>query len=102
MLVLTRKAGEAIVIGPKDTINLNPSIRMEILSVSGGNVQLGFQVDPEIKILRGELLQRKPLRRDITKGAPKSGTIGGEGGARPPAQPKVYYKKKRNNQHGAE
>jgi carbon storage regulator len=50
MLVLTRKPGEAIVIGP--------DIEVRVLSVGrGGQVRLGIAAPDEVLILREELVQ---------------------------------------------
>ena len=98
MLVLTRSVGEALVMGTEDTINLNPGIRVEVLGISGQSVQLGFYVNPEVRVLREELLRRGPRRR-VPKGAPKSRREeDDEGVSRSPTQPKVYYKQKKNYQ----
>jgi carbon storage regulator len=47
MLVLTRKLGQRLVIGN--------SITVTVLHVESGNVQLGIQAPPQLKILRQEL-----------------------------------------------
>jgi carbon storage regulator len=52
MLVLTRKAGESIVI--------NDSIRVKVIQLSGGRVKLAFDAPPNIPIQREELLHREP------------------------------------------
>ena len=48
MLVLSRKEGEAILVGD--------NIHITILSVRGKKVRLGFEAPKEIKILRKELI----------------------------------------------
>lgn len=48
MLVLRRKAGEAIV--------LNGSITIHVLAVEGERVKLGISAPPEVVIVRSELL----------------------------------------------
>jgi carbon storage regulator len=50
MLVLTRKKGERIVIGQ--------SVELEVVSISGGRVKLGFVASPDVRILRKELVPR--------------------------------------------
>ena len=49
MLVLRRKAGEAIV--------LNGTITIHVLAVEGERVKLGISAPPEVVIVRSELLQ---------------------------------------------
>jgi carbon storage regulator len=51
MLVLTRKAGERIVI--------DDSIVVEVLEVQGNRVRLGIQAPQGVTILREELLNKK-------------------------------------------
>src|SRR6185437_5850461 len=48
MLVLRRKAGEAII--------LNGSITIHVLAVEGERVKLGISAPPEVVIVRSELL----------------------------------------------
>ena len=50
MLVLSRKAGERISIGPE--------IEVTVLGIHKGRVKLGFLGPPEIPIHREELLRR--------------------------------------------
>lgn len=52
MLVLTRKAGERLVI--------DDSIVLEVLEIQGNRVRLGIQAPPSVTILRQELLTEKP------------------------------------------
>jgi carbon storage regulator len=47
MLVLSRKSGEAIHIGP--------GIRVSVLDIKGGRVRLGLSAPREVSIRRGEL-----------------------------------------------
>jgi len=49
VLVLTRKKGEAIVIGE--------NIKIVIVSVSGDSVKVGIEAPSDVKILRAELLE---------------------------------------------
>lgn len=53
MLVLSRKAGERIWIGPE--------IELTVLDIHGGRVRLGFAGPPEIPIHRDELVRRTGL-----------------------------------------
>jgi carbon storage regulator len=62
MLVLTRKAGERIVI--------DDSIVVEVLEVQGNRVRIGIQAPAGVTILREELLAGKPGAR--TAGKPVS------------------------------
>jgi carbon storage regulator CsrA len=47
MLVLSRKMGEAVVIGDR--------IKVNIKKISGGKVQIGVEAPRDVRILRGEL-----------------------------------------------
>ncbi len=55
MLVLTRKAGERIVI--------DDSIVVEVLEVQGNRVRIGIQAPQGVMILREELLNAKPTEQ---------------------------------------
>ncbi len=50
MLVLTRKAGQAIYIGDK--------IKIKILSISSSGVEVGIEAPKELNIVREELLEK--------------------------------------------
>ena len=50
MLVLSRKAGEDVVIGD--------NIRLTVLAIRGGQVRLGFTAPPDVPIWRDELCQQ--------------------------------------------
>jgi carbon storage regulator len=52
MLVLTRKAGERIVI--------SDNILVEVLEIQGNRVRVGIQAPQGVTILRQELLAAKP------------------------------------------
>lgn len=56
MLVLTRKAGERIVI--------DDSIVVEVLEVQGNRVRIGIQAPQGVTILRQELLAGKEPKSD--------------------------------------
>jgi len=47
MLVLSRKTGECVRIGP--------SIEVKVLEISGGRVKLGFSAPPGVAIQRNEI-----------------------------------------------
>jgi carbon storage regulator len=50
MLVLTRRVGEEIIIAD--------GIKVSVVEIRGGRVQLGFQAPPDVRIQRRELLRR--------------------------------------------
>ena len=50
MLVLTRKLGEGIVIGENVTIT--------IVEMKGGNIRIGIEAPPDMKIYRQEVFDR--------------------------------------------
>ena len=59
MLILTRKPGESIVVGNND-------VKIVLLGVSGNQVRLGFDADPNIRIDREEIyhrIKREQLQR---------------------------------------
>jgi carbon storage regulator len=67
MLVLRRKAGEAIV--------LNGTITIHVLAVEGERVKLGISAPPEVVIVRSELLegqeaQPQPAAAPVPVGVP--------------------------------
>ena len=49
MLVLTRRTGESVEVGP--------DVRVTIVKVWSGKVQIGFEAPSEVEILRSELLE---------------------------------------------
>jgi carbon storage regulator len=49
MLVLSRKLGEKVVIGPGITIT--------VVETAGNRVRLGIEAPPHVRILRGELAE---------------------------------------------
>jgi len=55
MLVLTRKQGEAVVIGS--------DIRMKVLRVRGGGIRLGIEAPSDLVILREELNEWRSASR---------------------------------------
>jgi carbon storage regulator len=56
MLVLTRKAGEAVLVGD--------SIRVTVERIDGGAVRLGFTAPKSIPVLREEVMGRQREDRD--------------------------------------
>ncbi len=74
MLVLRRKAGEAIV--------LNGAITIYVLAVEGERVKLGISAPPEVVIVRSELLEG-PGGAGGPMGGPMSGPLTGPLGGAP-------------------
>ena len=62
MLVLTRKAGEKIVI--------DESVVIEVLEIQGNRVRIGIQAPRGITILRQELLLEKGIELPKTEEVP--------------------------------
>ena len=54
MLVLSRKNRESVVVGGAD--GLHRLLRVKVLEICGGNVKLGFEVDPDVPVYRFEAL----------------------------------------------
>ena len=50
MLILTRRVGEAVVIGNNITVR--------VLGIKGGQVRIGFDVPKGVEVLRTELLNK--------------------------------------------
>ncbi len=61
MLVLSRKAGEDILIG-KD-------VRVRVIAAQGGQVRLGILAPREVEVLRAELASRAKPGRSVLQGA---------------------------------
>jgi carbon storage regulator len=55
MLVLSRKSGERIMVGPE--------IELTVLGIHKGRVKLGFSGPPEVVIRRDELVEPNRLER---------------------------------------
>jgi carbon storage regulator len=68
MLVLSRKAGERIRIGPE--------VELTVLGIHGGRVKLGFAGPPEVPIHRDELLQRAGPEQTSHVAVPSSESSG--------------------------
>lgn len=49
MLILSRKAGETLVI--------DSEIRIKVLSTDGRTVRLGIEAPPEVRVLRAEIIE---------------------------------------------
>jgi carbon storage regulator len=76
MLVLTRKLGENIRIGD--------SVKITVLEVRSGQVKLGIEAPPEVKVHREEIYARiQEENRRAQRWKPEGG--GGGGGTPPPA-----------------
>jgi carbon storage regulator CsrA len=56
MFVLSRKSRESVVVGGDDGIHR--MFRVTVLGVSGGNVRLGFEVDPGVPVRHSEAWER--------------------------------------------
>ncbi len=56
MLVLSRKSRESVVIGGSDA--LHRLLKVTVLSITGGQVRLGFDVDRDIPVHRSEVWER--------------------------------------------
>ena len=59
MLVLTRRVGETVVIGP--------DIVIEVLGTRGGQVRLGIRAPADIEVHRGEVAERMERERPTAK-----------------------------------
>jgi len=64
MLILSRKAGQAIVIGD--------AIRIVVVAVEGGGVRLGIEAPPDVSVHRAEVSDdiARAGRRERPPGAP--------------------------------
>ncbi|HEX2351020.1 MAG TPA: carbon storage regulator [Ktedonobacterales bacterium] len=79
MLVLRRKAGEAIV--------LNGVITIYVLAVEGERVKLGISAPPEVVIVRSELLDNPSGVPGGPMSAPATGPLGARPGGQMDASP---------------
>jgi carbon storage regulator len=70
MLVLTRKLGENIRIGD--------SVKITVLEVRSGQVKLGIEAPPEVKVHREEIYARIQEENRRAQGKPE-GPAGGKG-----------------------
>ena len=72
MLVLTRKLGENIRIGD--------SVKITVLEVRSGQVKLGIEAPPEVKVHREEIYARIQEENRKSSGAPRAAGPGPEQG----------------------
>jgi carbon storage regulator len=83
MLVLTRKLGENIRIGD--------SVKITVLEVRSGQVKLGIEAPPEVKVHREEIyarIQEENRRAQRLKTEPRSGPgVPREGEKKDPSSP---------------
>jgi carbon storage regulator CsrA len=56
MLVLSRKNQESVVVGAAD--GFHRLFKVKVLEIRGGNVKLGFEVDPDVPVHRAEVWER--------------------------------------------
>ncbi len=56
MLVLSRKSQESVVVGGSD--GFERVLKVTVLEISGGKVNLGFDVDPNVPVHRSEVWER--------------------------------------------
>lgn len=56
MLVLSRKLREAVVVGRSD--GNEHLLKVIVLEIRNGHVKLGFEVDSEVPVHRGEIWER--------------------------------------------
>ncbi len=56
MLVLTRKCQESVIVGGSE--RTEPLLKVTVLSIEGGKVRLGFEVDRAIPVHRWEVWER--------------------------------------------
>ncbi len=67
MLVLSRKPGEKIRIGPEITLTL--------LEIQGNRVRIGIEAPDHVGVLRGELKDLEPVMLHGSGETPASGTV---------------------------
>lgn len=60
MLVLSRKIGQSLLIGP--------NIRLTVCAISGGQVRIGIEAPQEVKVLREEVARREASRANGNEG----------------------------------
>ena len=80
MLVLTRKQGEAVVIGA--------NVRLTVVAISGGSVRLGLSAPADVPILREELDVQGERGRGRQAGGSSHGRYRQDGGVRPSCAPR--------------
>lgn len=57
MLILTRRAGEMIMIGD--------SVMVKVLGIRGGQVKIGIEAPSEVPVHRHEIYERIQVERDL-------------------------------------
>jgi carbon storage regulator CsrA len=60
MLVITRKAGQSILI--------DKQVKLVVLKISGDKIQIGFEAPRGVKILRGEVAGVSPFPPALSTG----------------------------------
>lgn len=69
MLVLSRKSGEAVVVG--ELGDLQRLLKVTVLAIKGATVKLGFEVDADVPIHRSEVWER--INANGQAGSPAEG-----------------------------
>lgn len=59
MLILTRKAGEMIMIGD--------SVMVKVLGIRGGQVKIGIEAPTEVPVHRHEIYERIKIERELSE-----------------------------------
>lgn len=67
MLILTRKLNEAIQIGD--------NIRLKVLHISEGQVKIGLEAPPEVRIFRAEIYAEIQKQNQLAAAAKKSDAV---------------------------
>lgn len=62
MLALSRKVGEKLIIGD--------NIVVEVVRIQGNRITLGIVAPADVKILRGELQDKRPHAKEIVVSCP--------------------------------
>jgi carbon storage regulator len=70
MLVLTRKAGEQIIIGD--------NIRLTVVSVGPGRVKIGIEAPSSVKVDRQEIYDKKQHEQEVTEEAAPAIVVRGD------------------------
>lgn len=73
MLVLSRRQQESVVVG--GSAGFERMLKVTVLEIIGGKVRLGFDVDKEVPVHRGEVWER------IHASAPRDSPTAGPGDA---------------------
>jgi carbon storage regulator CsrA len=68
VLVLTRKSQESVVVG--GSAGVDPFLKVTVLTIRGGRVRLGFEVENNLTVHRWEVWEK--LRRSGAPEAPSS------------------------------